>query len=68
MNAAAVQFARHRGAHLLLAHCAAMDEATKEGRTPAHERLAEILGGELAERLVGALAGSHARRPRELGT
>ena len=67
MSADAVQITRRRGPHLLLAHWAVLGETPEEGRLPAHDRLADSLGGELAERLVRALGSSHARRPRELG-
>jgi hypothetical protein len=42
----------------LLDHCARLAGLT-EARPVARERLESVLGGELARRLVGALAGDH---------
>jgi hypothetical protein len=50
---------------LLLEHAAALERL--EGRRPgAFERLEEVIGFELARRLVDALAGSSRARPLEL--
>jgi len=43
----------------LLVHCVRV-AGVAEARPRARERLEAVLGGELAERLVGALAGDHA--------
>lgn len=48
-----------RGARLLIAHC----ETYGESRRPATVRLAELIGDELAQRLVSALA----YQPRRFG-
>jgi hypothetical protein len=66
MNAAAHTRAPHRGAHLLLRHCSVLDEVPEDGREPATQRLADLIGGEMAKRLVSALAGSHGLRYRDV--
>jgi hypothetical protein len=43
----------------LLEHCVRV-AGVAEARPRGRERLEAVLGGELAERLVGALAGDHA--------
>ena len=45
-----------RGATLLLAHCAAVDRLSDDGRRPARARLEDAVGGGLARLLIGALA------------
>ena len=47
-----------RAVSRLLDHCARLTGLT-EARPVARERLESVLGGELARRLVGALAGDH---------
>ena len=54
-----------RGADLLLAHCAPLADADLS-RPPALLRLEEVLGGELARLLVGALATRRGARPAAL--
>lgn len=54
----------HRGNALLLAHCASLDPASPSAR----ERLEEVLGPELARKLVRALcSGAPSRDERGLG-
>lgn len=65
MNVAAESHSPDRGALLLLEHCAAL-ERFDAARPQAFERLEEILGGELARRLVIALAGDHRMRSWDL--
>ncbi len=48
----------HRGAALLLSHCAVLSDE----RPPAFERLELALGGELARLLVFALTARQGRR------
>ena len=50
-----------RGSELLLEHCAALTRVSSV-RTPAFERLAQTLGGELTRLLVVALARRRAAR------
>lgn len=67
--ATAAESPRRRGADLLLAHCAALDRRPVERRAehrPAADRLQEALGGDLAGRLVSALASRQRERPRGL--
>jgi hypothetical protein len=52
---------RGRGPELLLAHCARLDPDTPTAR----ERLDEVLGPELAHKLVFALRAGSAPRIRE---
>jgi hypothetical protein len=59
MDAALQPHTPGRGAGLLLAQCAAIADAE---RTPPRERLEAVLGRELAQLLVFALAGRHGRR------
>ncbi len=47
-----------RAVSRLLDHCARLTGRV-EARPVARERLESVLGGELARRLVGALAGDH---------
>jgi hypothetical protein len=47
--------------HLLLRHCLALGESGRR-RPPAQERLEEVLGPELARRLVLSLASGTGRR------
>jgi hypothetical protein len=46
-----------RAVSRLLDHCARL--SVLDARPRARERLDAVLGGELAQRLVGALAGDH---------
>jgi hypothetical protein len=48
-----------KAANRLLDHCVRVT-GLGEARPGARERLEAVLGGELAHRLVGALAGDHA--------
>jgi hypothetical protein len=50
---------RERGTALLLAHCASLDPDAERAR----ERLDEVLGPELAARLVAALTAGAPTRP-----
>lgn len=66
MNAAAAQSrSRHRGAALLIAHCEALEDSPRDPLPKPAERLAERIGGELAELLVSSLARSQPPRGRE---
>jgi hypothetical protein len=47
--------------HLLLRHCLSLGESSRR-RAPAQERLEEVLGPELARRLVVSLASERGRR------
>jgi hypothetical protein len=47
--------------HLLLRHCLTLGEGSGH-RPPAHERLEQALGPELARRLVVSLASDPGRR------
>jgi hypothetical protein len=66
-NESAVNAAPHsdgKAVSRLLDHCARFAGLT-EARPVARERLEVVLGGELAARLLGALAGDH-RMPARL--
>lgn len=52
-----------RGASLLLAHCAVLDD---DRRAPAQKRLRAALGHDLANLLVTALAPGRGRRYRDV--
>jgi len=52
-----------RGASLLLAHCAVLDD---DRRAPAQKRLRAVLGHELANLLVSALAPGRGGRFRDV--
>jgi hypothetical protein len=56
--------APQRGARLLITHC----ETLGESRRPAAVRLAEMIGDELAQRLVSALANAQPPRLGGLGS
>jgi hypothetical protein len=62
MNAAVHPHRPGRGAGLLLAHCAALEDVVMVDRAPALSRLEAIVGDELARLLVFALSGVHGRR------
>lgn len=61
MDAASIQLLCGRGAPRLLGHCAALERVTSAERPSARTRLELELGGDLAELLVAALAGSRRR-------
>ena len=64
MDAALAQSdAPARGARLLLAHCAVLED---DRRAPAQKRLRAALGHDLANLLVTALAGRNHRRYRDV--
>jgi hypothetical protein len=63
VDAASIQHLSHRGAPRLLEHCAALERVTSGEGPSARARLELELGDDLAELLVGALAGSGSRRP-----
>ena len=56
-----------RAVNRLLEQCARPSGPAPEPRPRARDRLEAILGGELARRLVGALAGDHAAPVRAFG-
>jgi hypothetical protein len=65
MNAAARnRFLIGRGANLLLAHCAVLEEC--EGRAPVGDRLRQLIGPELTRLLLVALVGDHRMESRDL--
>lgn len=57
VDAASIQLLCGRGAPRLLDHCAALERVTSAARPSARTHLELELGGDLAELLVGALAG-----------
>jgi hypothetical protein len=56
-----------RAVNRLLEQCTRPTGPAAEARPGARDRLDTILGGELARRLVGALAGDHAAPVRAFG-
>ena len=55
-----------RAVSRLLVHCARVKGVT-EPPVRGREQLEDVVGGELAQRLVGALAGDHAIPARDFG-
>ncbi len=64
MSAALAHDALGRGATLLLAHCAALEDLDE--RVPVADRLRTLLGPDLTRLLLVALAGDHRMRSRGL--
>lgn len=56
MDAAVVIHSKPAASELLLAHCFALDGVSSRGGPAASVRLEELLGRELARRLVAALS------------
>lgn len=54
-----------RAVSRLLVHCARVKGVTEPPARP-RDQLEDVVGGELAQRLVGALAGDHAMPARHL--
>jgi hypothetical protein len=52
-----------RGLSLILEHCARLN-TFEQGRPSAALRLEQLVGDELARRLLAALAGDHRSRPQ----
>jgi hypothetical protein len=63
MNAAANDRVPGRGAGLLIAYCAALDE---QERPPVVDRLQRLLGPDLTHLLLLALVGDHRMGSRDL--
>jgi hypothetical protein len=61
MTDAAAPIRGGRGSDLLLMHCTALSGGSE--RPPAHHRLEELVGGELARMRIAALSARRSGRP-----